>query len=162
MGRLGQKVGLFLLEQLDGLFSGFAVDADVGDFIQPDCGGGIDGVEVREVEAGEEIFLHIPDSVFHPSFFVSFADVTRGDGETVGVGKVEIGGVEDGRLPGDTSENRGLQIVDHDLSGNRAEVIKGVLMTGEEVLHGLGDGEFEIHHAAVAEHHDEEAESSRG
>ena len=46
--------------------------------------------------------------------------------------------------------------------GNAAEEREGVGVAGQEVLHGLGDGELDIHHAAVAKHHDEEAESAAG
>jgi len=153
-------MGLFLLEQVDGLFSRFAVDADVGDLVQPDSGGGIQGLEVRDVESGQEVFLGIPHPVFHASFFVSRADVAGGDGETICVCKVEIGRIEDGSLPRDPPKYGGFQVVDHDFPRNRAKVIEGVLMAGEEMLHGLRDGEFKIHHAAVAKHHDKEAEPS--
>jgi hypothetical protein len=33
-----------------------------------------------------------------------------------------------------------------------------MLVGGEEMLHGLRDGEFDIHEAAVAQHHHEEGE----
>ena len=33
-------------------------------------------------------------------------------------------------------------------------------MAGKEVLHGLGDGKFQVHPPAVAKHHDKEAEPS--
>jgi hypothetical protein len=32
-----------------------------------------------------------------------------------------------------------------------------MLMAGEEMLHGLRDGELQIQQAAITEHHDEEA-----
>ena len=35
-------------------------------------------------------------------------------------------------------------------------------MAAEEVLHGLGDGELDVHQAAVAQHHDEEAQAASG
>lgn len=35
-------------------------------------------------------------------------------------------------------------------------------MAGEEVLHGLGHGEFDVHPAAVAERHDKETNAARG
>ena len=35
-------------------------------------------------------------------------------------------------------------------------------MAGQKVLHGLADGKLDIHHAAVAQHHDKEAEPSSG
>ena len=44
------------------------------------------------------------------------------------------------------------------LCGNAAKELKGVLMAGQEVFHGLGDGELDIQHAAVAQDHDKEAQ----
>jgi hypothetical protein len=35
-------------------------------------------------------------------------------------------------------------------------------MTAEKVLHGLRDGEFQIHFAAVAQYHDKETQPSAG
>jgi hypothetical protein len=35
-------------------------------------------------------------------------------------------------------------------------------MRGEEMFHRLRQREFQIHHAAVAQHHDEEAQASPG
>ena len=35
-------------------------------------------------------------------------------------------------------------------------------MTAQKMFHGLADGKLDIHHAAVAKHHDKKAESSAG
>jgi hypothetical protein len=51
------QVGFFLLKQIDRALAGLAVDALIGDGIEPFSGGGIEGVEVRDIEAGEEIFF---------------------------------------------------------------------------------------------------------
>ena len=40
------------------------------------------------------------------------------------------------------------------------EELKGILVAILKMLHGLGDGKLQIHHAAVAEDHDKEAEPS--
>src|SRR3982751_3404572 len=73
-------------------------------------------------------------------------------------GKIEVTGIKQRRLTGQAFEHRRLQIVDHELRGHTMEGLEGMLMTAEEMLHGLRDGEFQIHQTAVAEHHDEEAE----
>ena len=60
-------------------------------------------------------------------------------------------------------QHRGLQIVDHDARGNaRGEELEGIEVAAEEVLHGLGDGELDVHQAAVAQHHDKEAQAASG
>jgi hypothetical protein len=60
------------------------------------------------------------------------------------------------------AEHGALQIINHDPGGDPAESGESVLMAGKEVFHGLGYGEFHVHLATVAEHHDEEAEATHG
>jgi hypothetical protein len=43
-----------------------------------------------------------------------------------------------------------------------AEKGEGVGVGGQEVLHGLRDGELQVHHAAVAQHHHKEAQAAGG
>ena len=47
-------------------------------------------------------------------------------------------------------------------AGDPAEEGEGVGVAGQEVLHGLGDGELDVQHPAVAEHHHEEAQPAAG
>lgn len=44
------------------------MDADVGDGITPVRGGRIDGVEIGQVESGEEISLYITNPMLHAPF----------------------------------------------------------------------------------------------
>jgi len=48
---------LFFLKQIDGALVRLAVNTDIGDGLKPYLGGGVDGAEVGEVEAIQEIFL---------------------------------------------------------------------------------------------------------
>ena len=93
---------------------------------------------------------------------MSFAHPTRGDGKAVVVGKIKVDGIENWLVPPQALEHGAFEIINHDLLGNRPEGMEGILMTGQEMLHGLGDGELEIHHATVAEDHDKEAEPAAG
>ncbi len=138
------------------------MDADVSDGITPVRGGRIDGVEIGQVESGEEISLYITNPMLHAPFFVSFAHSTGGDGEAVVIGKIKVDGIEDRLLASHSFEHGTLQIINHDFPGNRPESLEGILMAGQEMFHGLRDGELEIHHAAVAEDHDKEAEPAAG
>ena len=60
--------GFLLGEQVDGFAVGLAMNADVGDGVPPLGGGGIDGGEGRDVQAVEEVLLHVADAVFHAPF----------------------------------------------------------------------------------------------
>lgn len=76
------------------------------------------------------------------------------------LGKGRILGIEHGRLPQGAPQHSGFEIIDHDGLGHAPESLKGVLVTGQKVFHGLGEGELDIHQAAVTQHHDKEAEAS--
>ena len=150
-------------EQVNGTLSGLAVDAHIGDAIEPASRGGIHRAEVRDVESGEEVLLHVSDAGLGPAFLVTGADVARGDLEAVMTGEVGVAGMEHRRLADRALEHRGLQIVDHDGSGGaRVEELEGVEVALEEVFEGLRDGELDVHHGAVAPHHDEEAQAAPG
>ena len=78
------------------------------------------------------------------------------------VGEIKIFGVELRGLADNPFEDRALEIIDHDFGGHAAKKFQGVLMTGQPVLHGLGNGKFDIQHPAVAQGHHEKAEASAG
>ena len=73
---------------------GLAVDAHVGDGVEPVAGGGVERAEVGDVESGEEVFLHVADAGLDAAFLVSGADVARCDFEAVMTGEVGVAGVE--------------------------------------------------------------------
>ncbi len=59
-------------------------------------------------------------------------------------------------------EDAGFQIIDDDAPWYCAEGGKGMLVSREEMLHRLRHEEFQVHAAAVAQHHDEEAQLPAG
>jgi len=75
--------------------------------------------------------------------------------------EVGIDGIEDRLLAKAVAEHGGLEVVDHNLAGDAAKSVKGVLVTGQEVLHGLGHRELGVNYSAVAQNHDEDAEFAR-
>ncbi len=77
-------------------------------------------------------------------------------------GKIEISRIEHRSLAGSTPQHCAFEVVDHDLPGDPTKGREGVLMGGEEVFHGLADGELDIHPATVTEHHDKKAQPSPG
>ena len=124
----------------------------IGHGIEPVACGRIQFPEVGDVESGEEVFLHVADAGLDAALLVSGADVARFDFEAVMAGEVGVAGVEHRRLPDRALQHRGLQIVDHDARGNACgEELEGIEVAAEEVLHGLGDGELDVHQAAVAQ-----------
>ena len=111
-----------------------------------------------DVETSEEILFHIAHAVFHAAFFIALADIARGNGKAVVRGKVQVFGIEHGGFAHGALEDGGFEVVDHDFVRNAPKELKGVLVAGEKVFHGLGDGELDVQHAAVAQDHDKETQ----
>jgi hypothetical protein len=128
--------------------------------LQPVPGSGIQGVEVVDLKTREEVLFDVAHAVFHPAFLVAFAHMARGNGQATVGGNVDILGIEPRRFPPGALEDGGCEAIDHDFCRNAAEARKGVLMAGQAVLHGLGDGALDRQHAAIAQDHDKEAQSS--
>ena len=84
------------------------------------------------------------------------------DRKAVVAGKVQIARIEHRCGAGQALQNRGFEIVDHDFGRHAAEGREGVFVAGEEMLHGLGDGELHEHLAAERQHHDEERKPATG
>ena len=62
---------------------------------------------------------------------------------------------------GQALQNRRFEIVDHDF-GRHAQGREGMLVAGEEVLHGLGDRELHEHLPAKSQDHNEERRPATG
>src|SRR5712691_8286822 len=120
------------------------------------------GAEVGDLQPGEEVLFDVAYAIFHPTFFIPLADIARSNGKAAVVGKVEILGIEHRRFAHGALEDGGFEIIDHDFVGDATKKLKGMLMAGQKVLHGLGDGELDIHHTAVAQDHDKEAQLAAG
>jgi hypothetical protein len=136
--------------------------AHIGDGVEPVLGSGSQHAEVGDIEPRQEVFLDVAHAVFHPALFVALADIARHDAKAMMLGEGSILGIEHRRLAQGAFEDGGFEVVDHDGLGHPAERLKGVLMTGEEVFHGLRDGELHIHQAAIAQHHDKETQATAG
>ena len=135
----------------------FSMDADIRDRVEPVTGRRIDGTKIRDLQPVEQVFLYIPDTVFHPSFFVSLADIASGYIKSTVVGKIKVFGVKSWRLTHNASKYSGFKIIDHDSFGNPAEKIERILMAAQKMFHGLADGKLDIHHTAITEHHDKKS-----
>ena len=111
------------------------MDAHVGDGVQPVHAGGTDGGKAGDAQTGEKILFGVANSVFDTPLFVAFAHVARHDVKAAVMG--EVPGVKDRRLADDSAQHRAFEIVDHHLAGHRPEELEGVLVTSQEVFHGL-------------------------
>jgi hypothetical protein len=89
------ELGALFLEEIDGSSVCLAVDAHVGDGVEPDARSGVDGAEVSELEAVQEVFLDVADARLDAALLVSGRHVTGADGETGMPSVIEISGVED-------------------------------------------------------------------
>ena len=161
---MGQRVeiGPLIFETHNRLLAGLAVDAHVGHRVEPVPGCRMNRGKIGDIQSGQQVLFDIADTVFHTPFFVALAHIAGRDGKTVMSGKVQVFGVEHRRRSHNALEHGTFKIVDHDSLGNPAEELKGVLMTSQKMLHGLGDGKLDIHQPAVAKDHDEEAQPSAG
>lgn len=65
-------------KQIDGPLVRFAVNAKVGDGIEPDLRGGLDGVEIGQFDAVQEILFDITHPQFDAPFLVAASDTSRG------------------------------------------------------------------------------------
>jgi len=79
-----------LRQQIDGSLLRFAVDAHIGDGIEPDLCGRVDGAEVGPLEPKQEIPFDVAHTSLHASLLVAAGDIAGLDRKAVVAGKVEI------------------------------------------------------------------------
>lgn len=136
------------------------MNAHIGDARKPHFGGGVDRAEIEEVQTVQEVLLDVTDAVLDPPLLITLGDVARRDIESPMTGEIQIAWIEHRRLTDHAADHGRLQIVDHQAGWAALKGSECMFMSGEEMLHGLGDGEFHIHEAAVTQHHDEERQPS--
>ena len=134
------------------------VNSDIGNLIEPISGRWIDDFKIGKLEAVKKVLFHITHTVFHPAFFIALADIARSNGKAVVGGEVQIFRIKHGRFAQGALEHGGFEVVDHDFVRNAPKEVKGMLVAGEEVFHGLGDGELDVQHATVAQDHHKETQ----
>src|SRR5437899_5891015 len=147
-----------LLEQIARPLMGFTVDAHIGDGVEPEACGGVDRAKVAELEPVEEVLFDVANGVFHAPFFMRLPHVASGNVKAVVAREIQIPRIEHRRFAGETLEHRRAQIIDDEALGAAVKCRKRMLVAGKEVLHGLRDGELQIHQPAVTQHHHEEGQ----
>src|SRR6516225_178922 len=85
-------------------------------------------------------------------------NVAGRDLKTVVAGKVDIARIEHRCRTDQTPEHRRFKIIDDDFCRDTTKRGEGVLVAGEKMLHGLGDGELDEHLTTEGQYHDEERE----
>jgi hypothetical protein len=73
-------------------------------------------------------------------------------------GKIQVARIKPGWQAQRMLQHTGLQIIQHNLNGGAAKELQRVAVTGKELFHALREGELDINHAAVTEHHHKERE----
>ena len=96
---------------------GFAVNADVGSFIEPSTAFNLDRLEGRDFQAAQEVLFHVADTILHPSFLISLADITGHGFEAVMRCKIQVAWIEQGLFTERMAHHSHLQIIDHDFEG---------------------------------------------
>lgn len=122
--RQGPQVGAFLGEHRGRRALGFAVLAHVGHRFEPDTGRRVEGGESAgrgEVAAGEEVFLHVADGVFHPAFGLRLPRSAGFDGKTVVPRKIKVVRVAHRRFAHAVREHGGFAVVGHHFRRHRPE-----------------------------------------
>ena len=77
-----------LREQIDGPLLRLAMDAQVGDGVEPHLCGRLDGTEVGQFDAVQEILLDVAHPRFDAPLLVAASDIARDDRKTVVAGEV--------------------------------------------------------------------------
>lgn len=120
------------------------------------------GAAVGDRQPGEEGLCARANAMFHPAFFLPLADMARGHGQAAVVGTVARRGSAHRRFAHGALEDGGCASIDQDVVGDAAKTRTGLVMAGQPVLHGLGDGARDIHPPAGAQDHDKEAQLAAG
>ena len=131
------------------------MDSNIGNRIEPFDGCRSKGAKIAYGKPCQKIFFDIANAAFHPALFIAFSHRTGRDGKTVVIGKIKVFGVgggggntisrmrEIGIKGGEfTAVNTDAQDLlytnaDFKLFGYGAKSVKGVLVAGKKVLHGL-------------------------
>ena len=101
-------------QQIDGSLLRFAVDAQVGDGVEPDLCGRVDGAEVGQLEPMQEILFDVAHTSTRRGPSRCRGRHCRLDRKAVVAGKVQIARIEHRCGAGQALQNRRFEIVDHD------------------------------------------------
>src|SRR5271166_2690677 len=112
----GAQHSAFLGKQVNGTPVRLAVLAHVGDVVEPRLCGRVDGREVGEIRAIEEVFLHVANAGLNAALFVASGNLARRDFEGVMTRIIDVTRIEHRRRAGQTPKDRRLEVVHHDLS----------------------------------------------
>src|SRR5262245_11087421 len=145
-------------KQIDGTLMRLAMDANVGDGVEPDVCGGLDGAELSQLEPTQEVLFDVADARLHAALLISARDIAGGDCKAIVASKIDVAGIEHRRDAGEALQDGRFKIIDHDFCGDAIKRRERMLVAGEEMLHRLGDGELHIHLPAIGEDDDEERE----
>src|ERR1700689_5958059 len=94
-----------LREQIDGPLLRFAVDAHIGDGVEPHLCSCLNGTEVGQFDSVQEILFDVAHSRFDAPLLIATTDIARGDRKAVVAGGVVIARIEDRRGAGQALQN---------------------------------------------------------
>src|SRR5262245_65772159 len=83
-----------LRKQIDGTLMCLAVNADVGDSVEPDLRGCLDGAEFGQLEHAQEVLLYVAHSRLDAALLVAAGDIAWRDGKAVVAGQIHVPAVE--------------------------------------------------------------------
>jgi hypothetical protein len=83
-----------LLQHVGGSLMRLAVDAHIGDGVEPDLRGGLDGAELGQLQPTQEVLFDVAHTRFYAPLLVATCNVARGDRKAVVASEVEIARIE--------------------------------------------------------------------
>jgi len=158
--REGAQRRPFLVPSRGGGGPGFAGPTPSGHRRQPRPRGRMAGVKVGDLQAREARLFALAYASFHAALFSALAPMAWGQGNAGVGGQVARRGREPGGFASRALEPGGLQGLDPHWGGHAATALPGVLMTGQAVRQGLGDGACHRPPTAGAQDHDQDAQPS--
>ena len=161
LGRERLKQQPFGGEPIDGALAGCAVKAEVGFLVTPEDGLFLDLTPRRDQPTREKRGANIFDPIFDLALFPARANVAGDRFKEVDPGEVQESRMELD-ISTDPSKNNRFQIVVVDFLWHPSEKVEGIDVAGQEILHALGESEFQIEHPGIRKNHDKAGQFAVG
>src|SRR5262245_38712414 len=89
-----RQMRTLFLQHVEGSLMRLAVDARIGDGVEPDLRGGLDGAELAQLQSTQEVLLDVTNTRLHAALLIGARNVARLDRKAVVTSEVEIAGIE--------------------------------------------------------------------
>ena len=139
---------------------GGAMDAEVGDLVQPVPELAVQVVEIAETAALEEVLADVAEGPLDLALGLGPVGFAGLGGKTVVTGEIDQGPVEDYLTFRVLADDRGFHAVVEDLPWHAAEVVEGRQVAAHDFIQALARHEAGEEVTAEAQHHGEQPDHS--